>query len=174
MSTSSRDEVRRFALLKAELLAAARAAVEKLTDDQCEAIDVEIEQRLTGAERETAPAAPLIEEQVGRATEESRPMDLPIAVVKRRAAEDIERDYLADLMKHSDGSITVAVRLADEDRTNFRRRLQRAGLRARGQMKPGPKYTDQILTILDDHRIGLRTYEIANGPARRSPTRSEF
>ena len=105
--------------LKAELLAAARAAVEKLTDDRCEAIYVEIEQRLTGAERETAPAAPLIEEQVARATEETSPaMDLPIAVVKRRAAEDIERDYLADLMKQSDGSITVAARLADEDRTN--------------------------------------------------------
>jgi hypothetical protein len=90
-------------------------------------------------------------------------------VVKRRAAEDIERDYLADLMQQANGSVTVAAKLADEDRTNFRRRLQRAGLRARGQMKPGPKYTDQILRILDEHKIGLRTYEIAERTGQSVP-----
>jgi hypothetical protein len=174
VSTSSRDEVRRFALLKAELLAAARAAIEKLTDDQCEVIYVEIEQRLTTAVRDTS-SVPVEEEVAALApatalAEESAPTtDLPISVVKRRAAEDIERDYLADLMKQANGSVTVAARLADEDRTNFRRRLQRAGLRARGQMKPGPKYTDQILKILDEHKIGLRTYEIAERTGQTVP-----
>jgi hypothetical protein len=160
-------------LLKAALLAAARAAVEKLSDDQCEVLYVEIEQRLAVAVRGTPSVAEPVEEQTALATEPSEKTatetDLPIAVVKRRAAEDIERDYLADLMKQANGSVTVAARLADEDRTNFRRRLQRAGLRARGQMKPGPKYTDQILKILDEHKIGLRTYEIAERTGQTVP-----
>jgi len=133
---------------------------------------VEIEQRLAAAVRGTPSVAVPVEEEVvpaAASAEEPSPTDLPIAVIKRRAAEDIERDYLTDLMKQANGSVTVAARLADEDRTNFRRRLQRAGLRARGQMKPGPKYTDQILKILDDHRIGLRTYEIAERTGQTVP-----
>jgi hypothetical protein len=180
VSTSSRDEVRRFALLKAELLAAARAAIERLTDDQCEVIYVEIEQRLTSAVRDTPSVAAPVEERGVSVEERVVPVmdsseetvstaDLPIAVIKRRAAEDIERDYLADLMKQAHGSVSIAARMADEDRTNFRRRLQRAGLRARGQMKPGPKYTDQILKILDEHKIGLRTYEIAERTGQTVP-----
>ena len=173
MSTSSRDEVRRFALLKAALLTAARTAVDKLTIDQCEVLYVEIEQRLTAAVRDTSSVAVPIQEDVSSAThsaEETSPAtDLPIAVVKRRAAEDVERDYLAGLMKQSNGSVTGAARLADDDRTNFRRRLQRAGLRAPGQMKPGPKYTDQIVKILGEHKIGLRTYEIAERTGQTVP-----
>jgi len=134
---------------------------------------VEIEQRLAATVRGTPSVVEPVEEQVALATEPSEKTatetDLPIVVVKRRAAEDIERDYLADLMKQANGSVTVAARLADEDRTNFRRRLQRAGLRARGQMKPGPKYTDQILKILDEHKIGLRTYEIAERTGQTVP-----
>lgn len=49
MSTVPRDKARQLALLRAELLAATRAAVAKLTDEQCEVIYVEIEQRLAGA-----------------------------------------------------------------------------------------------------------------------------
>lgn len=173
MVTSSRDEVRRFALLKAELLAAARAAIEKLSDDQCAVIYVEIEQRLTVAVRDTSSVVAPVEEQAACATDSpKKPQpdnDLPIAVVKRRVAEDVERDYLAGLMKQSNGSVTGAARLADDDRTNFRRRLQRAGLRAPGQMKPGPKYTDQIVKILGEHRIGLRTYEIAERTGQTVP-----
>lgn len=45
MPTNPREKARQFALLKAELLAAAIAAVDKLTDDQCEAIYLKIEER---------------------------------------------------------------------------------------------------------------------------------
>jgi hypothetical protein len=172
VSTSSRDEVRRFALLKAELMNAARAAVAKLTDDQCETIYVEIEQRLVGAAKGTPPTAPVEEPAVLVATssEKTSPTtELPVDVVKRRAAEDIEREYLAGLMKQSNGSVSAAARLAESDRTNFRRRLQLAGLRAPGQMKRGPKYTDQILKILDDNKIGMRTYEIADRTGQAVP-----
>ena len=169
MSTNTRDEVRRFALLKAALFAAARAAIEKLTDDQCAVIYVEIEERLSRASGTSSVAVP-IEEQPAPIPEAALPTkDLPVAVAKRRAAEDIERDYLADLMKKSNGSVSAAARLADEDRTNFRRRLQHAGLRAPGQMKRGPKFTDQILKILDDNKIGLRTYEIADRTGQAVP-----
>jgi hypothetical protein len=170
VSANSRDEVRRFALLKAELLAAARAAVAKLTDDQCETIYVEIEQRLVGAAK-GAPTAVSMEESTAlvAASSEKPTADLPVAVIKRRAAEDIEREYLAGLMKQSNGSVSAAARLAESDRTNFRRRLQLAGLRAPGQMKRGPKYTDQILRILDEHKIGLRTYEIAERTGQAVP-----
>lgn len=43
------------------------------------------------------------------------------AEAKRRAAEDVEREYLAWLMTQSDGKVTVAVRLAGMDRSNFRK-----------------------------------------------------
>jgi|GEM_PF-5309971 len=36
-------------------------------------------------------------------------------------------------------------------------------------MKPGPKYTDQIVKILDEHKIGLRTYEIAERTGQTVP-----
>lgn len=64
-------------------------------------------------------------------------------------------------MDEADGCVTAAAKLAGEDRANFRRRLQRAGLRAPGKKKPGPKYTDQILKLLDENRDGLRASEIA-------------
>lgn len=150
---------------------AARAAVAKLTDDQCETIYVEIEQRLVGAAKGAPPAAPVEEPAVLVVDSEktSPTTELPVAVVKRRAAEDIERDYLAGLMKQANGSVSAAARLAESDRTNFRRRLQLAGLRAPGQMKRGPKFTDQILKILDDNKIGLRSYEIAERTGQAVP-----
>lgn len=167
VSTVPRDKARQFALLKAELLASARAAVAKLTDDQCEIIYVEIEQRLAAVVHDTSSATELTPIQ---ASPEKVPAgDLPIAVVKRRAAEDVEREYLADLMRQANGSVTDAAKLAGSDRSNFRRRLQRAGLRAPGQMKSGPKYTDQIVRILDDNKIGLRTYEIAEKTGQKLP-----
>lgn len=162
VSTDPRTKARQFALLKAELMAAARAAVEKLTDDQCETLYIEIEQRLA-ARATSSVAEPEVIAQPAQvaASPVAHTVDLPIAVVKRRAAEDVERECLADLMERANGSVTVAAKLAGSDRSNFRKRLQHAGLRAPGQMKPGPKYTDQILKILDENRIGLRTYEIA-------------
>jgi hypothetical protein len=56
-----RDNARRFALLKAELLAAARAAVAKLTDEQCEVIYFAIEELLAASASATASIATPIE-----------------------------------------------------------------------------------------------------------------
>lgn len=173
MSTVPRDKARQCALLKAELLAAARAAVTKLTDEQCEMIYVEIEQRLAGALRDDAAVEPTSEKPPSDApappAKEPQPADLPFAEAKRRAAEDVEREHLARLMAQSDGTVTDAARLAGMDRSNFRKRLQRAGLRAPGKKKPGPRYTDQILKILDENRSGLRTHEIAKKTRQAGP-----
>jgi len=57
VSTVPRDKARQCALLKAELLAAARAAVAKLTDEQCEVIYVEIEQGRCGSRADERAAA---------------------------------------------------------------------------------------------------------------------
>jgi len=72
-------------------------------------------------------------------------------------------------MVQSDGTVTDAARLAGMDRSNFRKRLQRAGLREPGKKKPGPRYTDQILKILDENRAGLRTHEIAKRTRQAGP-----
>jgi DNA-binding NtrC family response regulator len=44
---------------------------------------------------------------------------------KRQAALDFEREYLLRLMERVEGSISAAARIANMDRTNFRRLLQR-------------------------------------------------
>lgn len=180
MSTAPRDKARQFALLKGELLAAARAAVAKLTDEQCEVIYVEIEQRLAGAVSgdASAPAEPMLPPPPPSATPSydarasaipQSAADLPMAEAKRRAAEDVERDHLSRLMDQADGCVTDAAELAGMDRSNFRKRLQHLGLRAPGKKKPGPKYTDQILAILDANKGGLRTYEIAKRTRQAGP-----
>jgi hypothetical protein len=155
--------------------------VAKLTDEQCEVIYVEIEQRLAGAMESDAAAevAPTNEQpstnarpstSVPAASSETPPAtNLSVAEAKRRAAEDVEREHLALLMEQANGCVTDAAELARMDRSNFRRRLQRAGLRAPGKKKPGPKYTDQILAILDANRTGLRTHEIAKKTHQTGP-----
>lgn len=172
MSTAPRDKARQFALLKAELLAAARAAIEKLTDDQCEVIYVEIEQRLAGAVSDaaleapvnvlSAPTAPATESAASAAT-------LPMVEAKRRAAEDVERDRFTSLMAQANGCVTDAAELAGMDRSNFRKRLQHLGLRASGKKKSAPKQTDLILAILDENRHGLRLCEIARRTRQAGP-----
>jgi Fe2+ or Zn2+ uptake regulation protein len=152
----------------------ARAAVAKLTDEQCEAIYIEIEQRLASAmSADTTVTEPTIEKtsssELAVAPEKPHGSDLPIAEAKRRAVEAAEHDYLARLMEQANGCVTTAAELAGADRSNFRRRLQRAGLRAPGKKKPGPKYTDLILKILDENRAGLRTCEIAKKTRQAGP-----
>ena len=161
MTTNPRDKARQFALFKAELLAAAEAAVDKLTLDQCEVIYFKIEERLAAAA--SSADKPSVEKPAEQPIVALAPVapDLPIAVAKRRAADDVERDHLKRLMDQSDGTVTDAARLAGMDRTNFRKRLQRAGLRAPGKKKPGPKYTDQILKLVGENGTGLRASEIA-------------
>ena len=49
---------------------------------------------------------------------------------KRQSAAEFERCYLVNLMQRA-GSVSEAARLAGLDRTNFRRLLNRHGLRAK-------------------------------------------
>ena len=182
MSITPGDKARKFALLKAELLAAARAAIAKLTDDQCEVIYFEIEQRLASVVSDDAldaPAAPAADLQSAPspvnvlsapAVPASTPAaDLPVVEAKRRAAEDVERERLTRLMEQANGCVTDAAELAGMDRSNFRKRLQHLGLRAPGKKQPGPKYTDLILKILDENRHGLRLCEIAKRTRQAGP-----
>ena len=56
-------------------------------------------------------------------------MAMPLTEAKRLAAAEFERRYLVRVMERAGGSISEASRLAGLDRTNFRRQLQRHGLR---------------------------------------------
>jgi transcriptional regulator of acetoin/glycerol metabolism len=48
---------------------------------------------------------------------------------KRLKQAEVERCYLATVMKTANGSISAGARLAGIDRTNFRRLLNRYGIR---------------------------------------------
>lgn len=54
---------------------------------------------------------------------------LPLVEAKRRVAAAFERNYLVRVMERAKGSVSEAARLTGLDRTNFRRLLQRHGLR---------------------------------------------
>jgi DNA-binding NtrC family response regulator len=55
--------------------------------------------------------------------------DVPLTEAKRRASAAFERRYLERVMARANGSVTVAARIAGLDRTNFRRLLQKYGLK---------------------------------------------
>ncbi len=55
-------------------------------------------------------------------------MRLPLSEAKRLAAAEFERRYLVRVMERS-RTVSAGARLAGLDRTNFRRLLQRHGLR---------------------------------------------
>jgi transcriptional regulator with GAF, ATPase, and Fis domain len=56
-------------------------------------------------------------------------LEMPLTAAKRRAASDFERNYLVRVMERAGGSVSEGARRAGLDRTNFRRLLQRHGLR---------------------------------------------
>lgn len=56
-------------------------------------------------------------------------MSMPIYEAKHLVAAEFERRYLVHLMNRVAGSVSEGARLAGLDRTNFRRLLQRHGLR---------------------------------------------
>ena len=56
-------------------------------------------------------------------------MAMPLTEAKRLAAAEFERRYLVRVMESAGGSVSEGARLAGLDRTNFRRVLQRHGLR---------------------------------------------
>jgi two-component system response regulator GlrR len=83
-----------------------------LTADQAALIDETID----------APAAP-------QAIDDEALMALPLASAKRLAANEFERRYLVRVMERVGGSVSEGARVTGIDRTNFRRLLQRHGLR---------------------------------------------
>lgn len=56
-------------------------------------------------------------------------MAMPLTEAKRLAAAEFERSYLVRVMERAGGSVSEGARLSGLDRTNFRRLLQRHGLR---------------------------------------------
>lgn len=56
-------------------------------------------------------------------------MAMPLTEAKRLVAAAFERRYLIRLMERAGDSVSEGARLSDLDRTNFRRLLQRHGLR---------------------------------------------
>lgn len=186
MTVRLHDEARRKVFEEAHDLETARVSVAKLTEAACRAIYVEVEARLARDESnasvpaepstpsdpitqtpQTAPA----EHSVDKPPENASPSTaLSFAEAKRLAEEAWERDYLSRLMARAKGCVTDAARLADVDRSNFRRMLQRNGLRSRREkvapkpmrFEPTPTHTDKIVKILDEHPHGLRTCEIAD------------
>jgi transcriptional regulator of acetoin/glycerol metabolism len=56
-------------------------------------------------------------------------MAMPLTEAKRLAAAEFERRYLLRVMERAGGSVSEGARLSGLDRTNFRRQLQRHGLR---------------------------------------------
>lgn len=58
-------------------------------------------------------------------------MAMPLVEAKRLVAAEFERRYLVRVMERASGSVSEGARLSDLDRTNFRRLLQRHGLRTK-------------------------------------------
>ena len=58
-------------------------------------------------------------------------MAMPLTEAKRLAAAEFERRYLVRVMERANGSVSEGARLSGLDRTNFRRQLQRHGLRTK-------------------------------------------
>lgn len=69
-----------------------------------------------------APAAPAL-------ADADTLMSMPLTEAKRLAATEFERRYLVRVMERAGGSVSEGARLSGLDRTNFRRLLQRHGLR---------------------------------------------
>lgn len=81
----------------------------------------------------TADQVALVDQTVAPAAtkldDESALMAMPLADAKRLVAAEFERRYLVRVMERAGGSVSEAARLCGLDRTNFRRLLQRHGLR---------------------------------------------
>jgi len=82
-----------------------------LTDDQVSRIE----------ETSVAPGPALVDDDAL--------MSMPLAEAKHLVAAEFERRYLVRVMERAGGSVSEGARVAGLDRTNFRRLLQRHGLR---------------------------------------------
>ncbi len=81
----------------------------------------------------TVDQVALIEETgsapVASAIDDDVLMSMPLAEAKHLVAAEFERRYLVRVMERAGGSVSEGARVAGVDRTNFRRLLQRHGLR---------------------------------------------
>lgn len=81
----------------------------------------------------TADQVALIDETAPAATPALGNVDalmaMPLTEAKRLASAEFERRYLVCVMERAAGSVSEGARLSGLDRTNFRRLLQRHGLR---------------------------------------------
>jgi DNA-binding protein Fis len=73
------------------------------------------------------PAPPAVDQ--ASPTDVASLLDMSLTEAKRRAASDFERRYLVRVMDLARGSVSEGARRSGLDRTNFRRLLQRHGLR---------------------------------------------
>jgi transcriptional regulator of acetoin/glycerol metabolism len=71
----------------------------------------------------------LTADQAARVAEVADLTAMPLTEAKRLAAAEFERRYLIRVMERANGSVSEGARLSGLDRTNFRRLLQRHGLR---------------------------------------------
>ena len=175
------DEARQVVFSEVEDLEAARAATAKLTGTTRRILYVEIEGQLARDQSTSATPAALGKTQLEPVTPieplkplapipavETDAVELSFAEAKRRAEAAFERDYLSGLMARANGKVSAAARLAGVDRPNFRRLLQRNGLRSKGvktqpkmKTEQGAKCTERILKLLGENPQGLRTCEVA-------------
>jgi transcriptional regulator with GAF, ATPase, and Fis domain len=77
----------------------------------------------------TADQAALVSDAAPSPLDDASLMAMPLTEAKRLAASEFERRYLVRVMERAAGSVSEGARLAGLDRTNFRRLLQRHGLR---------------------------------------------
>lgn len=70
-----------------------------------------------------------LDEAAEDAPAETTLLAMQLTAAKRLAASAFERRYLIHVMKRAGGSVSEGARLSGLDRTNFRRMLQRHGLR---------------------------------------------
>lgn len=83
-------------------------------------------------EQNALETSPVSEEMSARdILNDTELLSLPLTEAKRRAVAAFERHYLGCVMAQA-GSVTKGALAAGLDRTNFRRLLQRHGLRTRG------------------------------------------
>jgi two-component system response regulator GlrR len=80
----------------------------------------------------TAEQAAFVDEEVTTAPvvlDEEVLMSMPLFDAKQLVAAEFERRYLVRVMERVAGSVSKGAALCNIDRTNFRRLLQRHGLR---------------------------------------------
>ena len=80
----------------------------------------------------TAEQVAIVDEKVANAPavlDEEALMSMPLFDAKQLVAAEFERRYLIRVMERAAGSVSKGAALCNIDRTNFRRLLQRHGLR---------------------------------------------